>query len=245
MRLASLICSLLFTLAHAAETNWQSLARGLLADDTSTEMAQKKLLETKSLESDLSRGLDKGGEDEQLALLVIRKLQIKNLISGLLDRMTKLDPSQERITGLVLTLVTFTLESDPGDRITDELLKKIPITSSKISPALRLSVISAAINRDKVLAAKDLIELLEDPSYEIRMKSVDLALIGAKKNPMDYIPFFRKSLFVTPFPVRLKSAQAIGDFTLEERKSLKAEVEKCRLTDVNELVRSACRSVQF
>lgn len=245
MRSAFIIISFFASLALAGAPDWQPLARKLLSEGAESQTARQQLLSLKPLEPSLINALDAGGDEEQLALLVIRKLRLKSFINELLSRVTKYDPLLDRCAPYVLALITFTDENDPGDLIVDELLKKIPVTSAKISAALRISVVTAAINRDKILPAKELIELLEDPSYEMRIKAVEAADLASKKAPKDYLPFFKRSLFVTPFPVRLKTAEAIDGLSVEDKMLLKSDIEKCAHSDANESVRLACKSVRF
>lgn len=238
MRISFIIFSLFFSLAHAAE-NWQSLATHLMNKDEQEEGARKKLSETQQLDESLKKALESSGEDERLALETIRRLPRPSMINELMHQMAKMKPEDDKTAYYAITLMSLIPVGD-ADKILTFLQTKFDLTSLKISSALRIAILTSMAEKEKVPDVKVLEKLLEDTSYEMRLKTFEVAWPYLLKDPAKYKSFLKKSLTSSPYPLRLKAVDAVASLPENIRKEYQRDIEKCSSSDENNLVKEKC-----
>lgn len=242
MRLSFLIFSLLFSYSVFA-SDWQTPAHELMSQSGQEDSARTKLEGIKDLDNELKKALDKGGKDEQLALNTIRKMPRLSMVDTLVAKAEKMDVHESRTASYLVTLLSLNSTSK-GDEIMKFAQKKIDITSVKISASLRIALLSSMYSRNEQPSLKTMTELLDDVSYELRLKTMDVAL-SEVKDPKSYEPFLKKALTVSPFPVRLKALEQIKLFPKDMQARFKNDIESCSKNDPDETVRESCKSFRF
>lgn len=242
MRLSFLIISTLLSFSAIA-SDWKTPATELMSQSGKDEAATKKLESIKDLDAALTKALDAGGRDEQLALNTIRKMPRLSMVSTLISKSEKMDILESRTASYLVALLSLSSTSK-GDEIMKFATKKIDMTSPKISASLRIALLSAMYLRSEQPSLKTMTELLDDVSYELRMKTMDVALASVK-DARSYEPFLKKALHVSPFPVRLKALEQIKLFPKDLQSHYKSDIESCSKSDPDETVRESCKSFRF
>lgn len=242
MRLSFLIISTLLSFSAIA-SDWKTRATELMSQSGKDEAATKKLESIKDLDAALTKALDAGGRDEQLALNTIRKMPRLSMVSTLISKSEKMDILESRTASYLVALLSLSSTSK-GDEIMKFATKKIDMTSPKISASLRIALLSAMYLRSEQPSLKTMTELLDDVSYELRMKTMDVALASVK-DARSYEPFLKKALHVSPFPVRLKALEQIKLFPKDLQSHYKSDIESCSKSDPDETVRESCKSFRF
>lgn len=242
MRLSFLIISLLLSSSVLA-SDWKQSAEELMSQSATETTARAKLESMKELDADLKAALDAGGRDEQLALNTIRKMPRLSMVDTLISKSEKMNVLDSRTASYLVTLLSLNSTSK-GDEIMKFASKKIDITSPKISASLRIALLSAMYSRNEQPSLKTMTELLDDVSYELRMKTMDVAL-SSVKDAKSYEPFLKKALHVSPFPVRLKALEQIKLFPKDVQVNYKSDIESCSKSDPDETVRESCKSFRF
>jgi hypothetical protein len=243
VRLNFLIFSILIS-ASAFSADWKSLGSELISQSGSEESTIIKLNSIKDLDDSLKKAIESHGRDEQLALQVIRKMPRLSMVDYLISKAEKMDIRDSQTAHYLVTLLS--LNSTPrGADILKFASKKIDLTDVKTSASLRIALLSAMYSRNEAPSVKTMNELLEDVSYELRLKVMDLAVANAEKEPSTYEPILKKALTVSPFPVRLKALEQIKLYPKEVQAHYKGEIEKCAKSDQEETVRDVCKSFRF
>jgi len=243
VRLSFLIFSILFSLNTFA-SDWKVAADELLSQDGKEESARAKLESMKDLDADLKKALEKQGRDEFLALNTIRAMPRLSMIDTLVAKAEKMDVYEQRTGHYLVTLLSLNNTSRGAD-IMAFASKKIDLTSPKISASLRIALLSAMFSRNEQPSMKTMNELLDDVSYELRLKAMDVVLSKVDKEPSYYEPFLKKALHVSPYPVRLKALDQIKLFSKDVQARYKQDIESCAKSDVDESVRETCKSFRF
>lgn len=243
MRLSYLIFSILFS-ANLFAADWKVAADELLSQSGKEEVAKAKLESIKELDTQLKAALDKQGRDEFLALNTIRKMPRLSMIDTLIAKAEKMDVHDQRTAHYLVTLLSMSSTSRGAD-IMKFASKKIDLTSAKISASLRIALLSAMYSRNEQPSMTTMNELLDDVSYELRLKTMDVALAKIEKEPSVYEPFLKKALHVSPYPVRLKALDQIKLFPKNVQTRFKQDIENCAKTDQDESVRESCKSFSF
>lgn len=242
MRLSYLIISVLFSLSALA-SEWKKSAEELMDQSSAENSARQRLESMKDLDTDLKKALDAGGREEQLALNTIRKMPRLSMVDYLITKAEKMDVHESRTASYLVTLLSLNSTSK-GNEIMKFATQKIDVTSQKISSSLRIALLSAMYSRNEQPSLKTMTELLDDGSYELRLKTMDVAL-SSVKDPVSYEPFLKKALHVSPFPVRLKALEQIKLFPKETQAHFKTDIESCTKSDPDETVRESCKSFRF
>jgi len=243
VRLNFLIFSILFSLSALA-ADWKIPAEELLNQDGKEEAAKAKLESMKDLDADLKKALDKEGREEQLALNTIRKLPRLSMVDILISKAEKMDVHDQRTAHYLVTLLSLNGTARGGDIMTFAT-KKIDLTSARISASLRIALLSAMYSRNEQPSMKTMNDLLDDVSYELRLKTMDVALSKIEKEPAVYETFLKKALHVSPYPVRLKALDQIKLFPKDIQARYKQDIETCAKSDQDESVRENCKSFSF
>lgn len=243
MRLSFLIFNILFC-TSAFASDWKIPAEDLLGQEGKEEAAKVKLESIKTLDADLKKALEKEGREEQLALNTIRRMPRVSMVDTLISKAEKMDIHQQRAAHYLVTLLAMT-ETSKSEDIFKFASKKIDLTSAKISSSLRIALLSAMYSQNKQPSLKTMNELLDDVSYEMRLKVMDVALTGVEKDPAVYETFLKKAINVSPFPVRLKALEQIKLFPKEVQARYKSVIETCSKSDPDESVRENCKSFRF
>jgi hypothetical protein len=243
VRLSCIIFSILISISSFA-SDWKTPAEELLGEEGKEEVAIAKLSSLKDLDSELKKALEKEGRDEQLALNTIRKMPRLSLVDTLIAKTEKMDVHEQRTAHYLVTLLALNGTSRGAD-IMKFASKKIDLTAAKISASLRIALLSAMYSRNEQPSIKTMTELLDDVSYEMRLKAMDVALSSSVKDPSAYESFLKKGLHVSPYPVRLKALDQIKLFPKEVQARYKEDIEMCAKTDQDETVRENCKSFRF
>lgn len=244
MHLSFIVFSLLVSLNIFAATDWRISAEGLLSQQGTEEASRKSLEQVKDLDASLIKALEKEGRDEMLALGTIRKLPRLSLVDHLIKKTETMDVHQERTAHYYVSLLSM-VNTTEGDKILDHASKKIDLTSAKISSSLRIALLSAMNIKEKLPPLKTMETLLEDTSYEIRLKVIDMAYHAIEKNPSQYQSFLKKSLTLSPYSLRLKALEQIKVLPPEEKARYKEAIVNCSKSDQNEIVKESCSTFRF
>lgn len=243
MRLSFLIFSILFSLNLFA-SDWKVVADELLSQSDKEEAAKAKLEAIKDLDSQLKAALEKQGRDEFLALNTIRKMPRLSMIDTLISRAEKMDVHDQRTAHYLVTLLSMSHTSRGAD-IIKFASKKIDLTEARISASLRIALLSAMYSRNEQPSMTTMNELLDDVSYELRLKAMDVALAKMDKEPSVYEPFLKKALHTKPYPIRLKALDQIKLFPKNVQVRFKQDIENCAKSDQDESVRESCKTFSF
>jgi hypothetical protein len=235
VHLALIIFSVLqFAYSHAAD--WKDIARQSM--EGRAELAQ--LHSIKNLDQELKLALKSPGSDEQLALTVIRGLKRVELVEELKSQVKALDLGTSRGASYFVTLASLA-ETKKGSDIVNFLNQKIDLKNIRESAGLKLSLLSAMMVANQLPSENVLKIILDDPSYELRLKVMEVIEGDAEK----YNSLLSKALRTTPYPVRLKAADAIARLPKEKKQKFRSQIEACAKNDQNESVRAACKNVKF
>jgi hypothetical protein len=235
VHLALIIFSLFFTTSILA-SDWKSIVRQSM--EGKAELSQLESI--KDLDTQLKLALKSAGPDEQLALTAIRGLRREALIDELKSQLKLLDLATPRGSSYFVTLSALA-DTKRGREIVGDLNKKIDLTNIRESAGLKLSLLSAMIAAETPPSEKLLNVILEDPSYELRLKVMEII----EGEPAKYLDALTKALITTPYPVRLKAADAIARLPLSQKEKFRSQIEACAKNDQNESVRAACKNVKF
>lgn len=130
---------------------------------------------------------------------------------------------------------------------TDKQLKMVLKTYEKVCPfqgqtpaALKLTCLNLAVKFPKILKVDDLMSLIEDPSYEVRLEAVNKVPLLKKSN--DQIVVLKKALSSQPYQLRLASLGIIEQLPKKQRQELSGELKQC-LKDSQQPVRDFCRKL--
>lgn len=244
MRISFIVFSLLLSFNVISATDWRVPAEGLISQQGTEEASRKNLEGIKDLDKELLKALEKEGRDEMLALSTIRKMPRLSLVDHLIKKTKDMDVHQERTAHYLVTLLSL-VNTTEGDKILEHATKKIDLTSLKISSSLRIALLSAMNSKEKLPPLKTMESLLEDPSYEIRLKVIDMAYHSIEKNPGQYQSFLKKSLTQSPYSLRLKALEQIKVLPVEERTHYKEAILNCSKNDQNEIVKESCSTFRF
>lgn len=244
MRLSYIIFSFILSASYVFASEWKTFSRDLISDRAKEVEARKKLQAIKDLDKELAEALEKGGMDEKLALVAIRKLPHLSMVDVLLNKIEKMDVHEPETESYIVTLLSM-VETSKGNEILDKVSKKVDLTSARISSALRISLLSAMSIKGRLPSVSTLTELLEDPSFDMRLKALEVASEEVEKSPKTYETFLKKALSVSPYPVRLKALEEIEKMPKTGRLTYKDIIEKCSKEDQNDVVKETCRNIQF
>lgn len=244
MRLVFITFSLFCSLAWGEEFNWQRPVETLISGEGDTIAARKALSGHAELDVKLTKALEKGGVDEQLALSAIRLLPRPSMVDYLLTKLNQMDIRDNKTQAYFVTLASMS-GGTYGDKILKELARKVDVTSSQVSPAIRIALLSGMSLKQTAPSADVLQKLLDDSSFELRMKAMEVSEFGIAQNPAAHKEFLMKGLIVGPYPVRLKAADAIARLPIDLRRQFKEAVGTCKKSDQNSVVKKACSEVKF
>lgn len=243
VHLSFLIFSIFFSLNIFA-SDWKVPAEELLSQNGNEESAKAKLESIKDLDIELKKALDKPGREEQLALNTIRSMPRLSMVDTVIAKADKMDVHDQKCALYLVTLLALN-GTARGSDIMKFASKKIDITSPKVSASLRIALLSAMYSRNEQPSMKTMNELLDDVSYELRLKVMDVALSKIDQGPSAYESFLKKALHVSPYPVRLKALDQIKLFPKNVQVRYKQDIESCAKTDQDETVRESCKSFSF
>lgn len=243
MRLLTLF-ALMISTTTSANVDWRIEAQHIFHDDEKADLAKERLLTLKDLDNELSKAMKKEGPDENLALAVIRELPRLSMVDDLISALRPMNLLENRAENYVVTLSSM-VNTSKGKLILKELAKKVEITDIKTSAVLRASYLDALIAKDQLPDTETLLKLLEDPSYDIRLKIGEAIDSKIKDQVMKYGPVVRKGLSTKPFPVRLKMVNIISKLKTEDRLSFKDDIQRCQRQDENAMVKEACLTIKY
>jgi hypothetical protein len=229
---------------QAASLDWQKQVDTIMSGEGDVSSARQILNSMRDLDATLNKALDRGGQDERQALAAIRLLPKTSMVDELLKRLNSMEISSQRAQVYFVTLASM-MDSDRGDKIVKALTQKIDLTSQGISPSLRIALLSGMSLRGESHDPKILSKMLDDPSYDLRLKVMEISQESVQKDPEGHREFLGKALTMSPYPVRLKAVDAIAGLPFKIRRNYRLEVLKCAKTDANDLVKKTCAQVQF
>jgi hypothetical protein len=240
VRLTFIALSFLFSLSVFAQASWIDLTETLMTQDGSVPEARAQLEKMPDLDQKLQAALGKGGRERKYALELIRILPRPSMVAALkkeIDSTTEHDQ-------LLVTLMSLSAQ-EKGNEILEYLGKKINLHSEMTSSSLKIAYLSTLLMKDQSPKVETLTKLLDDPSYDVRLKAMDLAEGKIGGAPESFQVFLKKAVSVSPYPVREKSFQAISQLPQGLKVKFKDAVEKCAKTDQSDDVKNVCRGITF
>jgi hypothetical protein len=242
--LALIISSFSLTFAQAKSLSWEEAVDVVVTGEGDVAKARQGLISDPALDEQLRGGLAKGGRSELRALNAIRLLPRPSMVKELLGTLAKL-PASEKQGQLYFVTLASMAGGEHGAEILAGLQAKVNVTSKTVPSSLRLALLSGMSLRSTAPTGGVLLQLLDDTSFEIRLKAMELATNRFKGGEKEQQEFLLKAMERSPYPLRLKALSVIGDLPAAQRQRYKSEVTKCAQSDQNQVVKEACASLKF
>jgi hypothetical protein len=237
------IFSFLFSFAHADIKQLEPHIHSLMSGEGDVAKARTTLNANEDLDVILAQALGKGGRDESLALEAIRLLPRLSLVDNLLKKISGMDPKDRMAQARFVALASM-VETTEGDNILQGLQKEVSL-SAKFPTPLRIALLSAMSLKNSSPSVKVLQELMEESSYELRMKAMAVAESGIKQDPKAYEDFLKKALSVSPYTVRIQAVDYITRLPLEEKGKFRKEIRHCSGHDTHPEVKKLCNDLSL
>ncbi len=215
-----------------------------LANEAQAKEARAELLKVKNLDQELEKALGPKSLDERLALTVITKLPRPSLVPRLLELTRTMDVTEVRTGVYYLTLLSLT-DGVRGKAIVDEVATRLDLTEVKVPSSLRIALLGALNQQRRLPSLEVLSAVLDDPSFELRIKVLEVIEKDVSENPERYLALLKKSLSISPFPVRLRALEMIEMLSTDQRKLFRELIQSCSEKDPSEVVKSKCRSLRI
>lgn len=232
----------LISFSYANTSDWKTHTDQLIEGGDKETAAREALKNTKDLDKTLLKALDKGAAEENYALNTIKYLPMPTLADQLLKRALKMNVLLPRTESYIVTLLSV-VNGEEAVKTIKALQKKIDLKSQRISASLKLAYLSSMSDNNLVPEVHLLNHLLEDNSYEFRLKVMDTALPSIEKEPKKYESFLKKAMVSTPFPLRLRALEQIKLLSKEDQVAYRALISKCAQNDQHEAVKEACKAL--
>ncbi len=241
MRLGYVIFSLLLS-THGWSVSWKVAAENL-ADESRGREARAQLLKVKSLDRELEKALGSGSADERLALSVIAKLPRPSLVPKLLQLTKSMDVTEVRSGVFYMTLLSL-VDGVRGKEILNTVATRFDLTAVQVPSSLRITLLDAFDQQHRLPDPEVLSKLLDDPSYELRLKVMEVIPDEVRANPDRFLSLLQKAITIGPYPVRLRALEMIELFSKTKLKVFEKAILSCAQKDPSEVVKAKCLSLK-
>lgn len=223
------------SLTALAKTSWEESAIKLSADPEIRAQGIKELKAISNLSEQLRSDF---AIKKELALDVIRALKMTEFLPRLLEVTEATTPSD--LKWQVVETATGLSEAKDEKKLTEVFSKKLE--AKKLPDATLLALLMGLQKYNYPLSEKKLLILLEHPSYEIRIASLQVAANLAKIHPK-YNLVLKKAITLSPYQLRLQAYEAYSaDLTSAQLD--KNEINKSCEIEKNSDVKVMCLKIK-
>lgn len=225
---------LAISISALANPNWKASAAKLSGDPEVRAEGVKELKAIKNLEEQLRMSFK---ENPGLVLQVIRNLKMHSFVPKLIEI---IDLANDDLSSDVVGTTTFLASDKHSKQLTDLYSKKLK--NQKHSDGTTLALLSGLEKFNYPFTEKELLQYLEHPSFEVRIKAVEMATY-LSENKKSYGKVFQKAITTSPYQVRMVAYnQYLTDSDL--KKSYQADLAKACSEEKNDQVKELCQKIQ-
>lgn len=228
-----LLVTLMLIPMTASATNWQESALKLGGEPHLRQEGINELKKIPDLDDKLQVVF--GRPQEDLALAVIRSLEMKNYFPRLLGLISQ--SHGEKIKWKLVFTTNAIASIEDRDRLVE--VYKTKLGEMKIASPALIALLEGLGKFDYHLSIADLEKLLRHPSYEVRMASIQAAANLFVKDA-SYAPVLVDAVATKPYQVRLHAYQGLNHRP-ETMNKFREKIQLACAAESNDMVKAVCR----